>query len=110
MLVEFDTVKSSHKEMHFKELDRKLTGEASVPYTNEKDYLCSITVDMTTVVDFEQGTVYYNESKVECVYARLNSDDVTRNLFVGYDVFKKIFEEVKGIKVKTVNEILKKKL
>lgn len=110
MLVEFNTVKSSHKEMYEKELERKLTGERSVPYTNEKDYLCSITIDMDTVIDFEEGTVYYNEQKVSCVYAKLTDETTTRNLFIEYDLFKKIFEEAKGVKVKTVNEILNKQI
>ena len=107
MQIEFKTVQSWWKEQHEKDLNRKLNGDASVPFENEEDIITKITVDFDDIKTFEQGVVYHNDVVKDCVYVTYDKkDESTRNLLVHFDDFKFIYEKVTGKKILTAQEIL----
>lgn len=104
MILEFKTVRSNLKELFEKE---KLVEMGNQPvFENQEDYITSTFLEMDDVVDFAVGNVWFNGNTIECVYARLITDENTSNLIIDRRDFKKIIEYTKNCKIKTADEIL----
>ena len=104
MVVEFDCVRCSNKEMYDRDVaeDKKLY---DVPFEHSDDYLGKISVDMRTVVDFAQGRIYFNDEMYECIYVRTNQNEAIPNLLIPYKDFKRIYEKARNIEIKKASEL-----
>jgi len=54
---------------------------------------------MNNIVDFSGGRVYINNQVKQCIYAITKKGDMTPNILISYEDFKKVFEIAKGIKI-----------
>lgn len=105
MLIEFDTIRSSSKETHERSLQAETAGEASVPFHRTEDYKTQVTIDMDNIIDFTGGTVWFNDTRYECIYAYDTDANMSCNLLISYEDFKKVFEYAKGVKIFRHEEI-----
>ena len=107
MIIEFKTVRASSKEEFEKEkLSEMGTSFINKEYFNKEDYITSIFIEIDDVVDFTVGRTYHNSQVHECVYIRFNEQDISSNILIKGEDFKRILESVRGCKIKTASEIL----
>lgn len=107
MIVEFKTVRASSKEAFEKEnLSEMGTAFTNKEFFNKEDYITSIFIEMDDVVDFTVGRTYHNSQIHECIYIRFTEEDVSPNVLIKGEDFKRILESVRGCKIKTASEIL----
>lgn len=106
MLVEFETVKRSAREQYENEEAARINGTEATNLNNREDFKCSIVVDMASVLDFEEGVVYYNGQEMSCVYARIDTEVWTRNLLISFDSFKTLFERVNNYSIPLAKNLL----
>lgn len=106
MIVEFKTVRGSSKESFEKEQASEIGGTSSKEFFNTEDYITSIFVEMDDIVDFTVGRTYYNDTMYECVYIRFTDENISPNVLVKGEDFKRILESIRGCKIKTASEIL----
>ncbi len=99
MIVEFDTVRCCAKELYDREIAKEVSGEASVPFYREHDYKTKMTVELDRIVDFTAGRVFMNDQCFECVYAYDSENEMSPNLLISYEDFKKMYETYKSIKI-----------
>lgn len=105
MIIEFDTIRSSYKESHERDIAIDLNGAASVPFHRSEDYMTQIAVDMDRIVDFSGGRVFFNDQEVECVFAYDDEGNSSTNLLMTYKEFKKVFEYATGKKIVRHEEV-----
>lgn len=105
MIIEFKTVRASAKEA-FEKNKLSETGMVNQEYYNEEDYITSIFIEIDDVVDFTVGKVYHNSEVHECVYIRFVEENVSTNVLINGEDFKRILESVRGCKIKTASQIL----
>lgn len=104
-VVEFETVKTWWPEQVQKERDRYMHGESSVDIYNKEDWKGKVTVNMMDVVEFEEGIIFMNDKALKCTFAIIDEREfVTRNLLIEYDDFKKIYESVHNIDVRSYKD------
>ena len=106
MLVEFKTVRTNYEEQFQRAVNERLNGEGTDGPFNEQDYLSRIAIDLSEMVDIEEGVVYLNDVPYPCVYLYNRDGESTRNLLVTYDKAKMLMEKVKSVKILTPEEIL----
>ena len=106
MIVEFKTVRASSKEQFEKEQLSEMGGMNNKEFFNTEDYITSLFVEMDDVVDFTVGRIYYNDKMCECVYIRFTDENISPNVLIKGEDFKRILENIRGCKIKTASEIL----
>lgn len=106
MIVEFNHVRNSSREQYQKDIKREVSGEMSVTFENEEDYISKLYIEMDDVVDFVVGKCFWNEEELECVYVRLSSEEWTPNVLLSGEKFKRLLEKLRNIKIKSADEIL----
>lgn len=107
MLIEFKTVRASSKESFEKEQLSEMGGAlGNKEFFNTEDYITSIFVEMNDVVDFTVGRTYHNNQLYECVYIRFTDENISPNVLIKGEDFKRILESIRGCKIKTASEIL----
>lgn len=104
MLVEFESVRSDLKESYDRDLKRDLTGEASVPFECEEDYIEKITIEMNQVIEFNGGRVYLNGKRMNCTYV-VTEDGISPNLLIPYEEFKRIYTKLMRNQVLIAEEL-----
>jgi hypothetical protein len=108
MIVEFETVHSDLEESYQRGVTEELQGIAHVPFAHENDYITNITIEMSNVIDFKGGKVWFNGEPRDCVYVKSAIDEGyywSQNLLMSYQDFKKLFELATGKKVFNHREI-----
>ena len=105
MIIEFQTVRASSKEAFEKEKYSEL-GTANTEFYNTEDYITSIFLEMNDVVDFTVGRTYFNSQILECIYVRLVEENISPNILVKGEDFKRILESIRGCKIENASQIL----
>jgi len=107
MIVELLTVRGSIEESYEKEQEyanAEKIGTTEPDFRNKDDYVTHIIVDMDTVIDYSVGKVWLNDREMICIYPRTSADDQLPNLLVSKEVFKKIYEEAKGVTIENTSK------
>lgn len=99
MLVEFETIRSCSKESHELNIKKETTGIASVPFEREQDYKTKMTIELDNIKDFTGGRVFFNNQRLDCVYAYNQDNEITSNILISYEDFKKLIETQRSIKI-----------
>jgi len=106
MIIEFKHVRTSLEEEHERYIKAELQGETSVPFQREDDYIAPFFLEMDDVLDFVEGTIWWNDQNLPCVYVRRHSESITCNILISGVKFKELLEKVRNIQIKTAEEIL----
>jgi hypothetical protein len=79
-------------------------------FYHTKDYMGVSAIDLTRVVGYDEGTVYFNDQVLSCVYAEFVNKDgasyYSRNLLYKLEDFKTLIEYVNKLKVKTPSQVM----
>jgi len=110
MIIEFNTSKASLEETFDRAMQAETTGEASLTFHRERDYISTTAIEMDNVVDYEVGKVWVNNQEYDCVYAKLDitDDSYTRNLMITGADFRVLLESTRNIKIRSAEEMLNK--
>lgn len=107
MIVEFKTVRASSLEQYEKSKDMELQGkDIHLEFFNTQDYITSIFVEMDDIIDFTVGKAYCNSEVFECIYIRFTEENISPNILIKGEEFKRILEHTRNMKIKTSDEIL----
>jgi hypothetical protein len=105
MIIEFNTVRTNDLEMFERGQEIQKSQEMGMEYVadfyNESDWEAITSLDMTTVIDWSEGTVWLNDTELPCVYARLHGGFMTSAILISIDDFRKIYEKIFNIEVKS---------
>src|SRR3972149_6144593 len=101
-----DTLESQEKQY---ELEKASDLNIKPDFTRTKDYMAKTAIDLMKVSGYDEGTVYYNDQNLSCVYAEFTTEHgnyYSRNLLIKLSDFKLLIEFVNKLKVKSVSEII----
>lgn len=104
MIIEFKTVRANVKEIFEKERTEELGGTKE--FYNTEDYTTSIFIEMDDVLDFTCGRIYKNQERLDCIFIRMSDSEMSPNVIIKGEDFKRILESVRNCKIKTAEEIL----
>lgn len=106
MYIKFNSVREDIEEFFNKSKQAEMDGSLSTSIYNEHDYITSIVIDMSLVIDYVQSKVLWNEESLNCIVPIYKGGRYGENLLINEPDFTKIFEKVKGKKVFTPKEVL----
>lgn len=100
-IVEFMTIRGNLEESY--ERNRLMEMGQTPEFACKHDYMTTIVIDMDNVIDYSVGKTYLNGQELEAVYPNMYGME-SPPLLCSPEVFKKIYEESRNLKIKSFTE------
>lgn len=100
-IVQFLTVRGNLQESY--ERDKLVDMGHTPEFACTQDYMTPIVIDMDNVIDYCLGKTYLNGQELDCVYPNIFGQ-TSPPLLCSPEVFKKIYEESRNIKIKSFEQ------